>query len=231
MKFRVNTSKEAVEETSGSSYISKSGIYDVEIAFASLDVSKNGAESVNFNLNYNGNSQTIYGPYVTNKDGNVNEIGAKLINKLAIVSGMDDGDEFEIEEETHNVGKDNKPQEFAVITNFSELPIKIRLQEEYSINPKKNEIQKRLVVKNFFRAEDNASAKEIIDGDNSKFGTHYALEEEKYADNVTYKDGLTSEDVEEWKKAMTEAAKSGSTTPKPKTTKAPTTKKAGGLFK
>jgi hypothetical protein len=229
MKFRVNTSKEAVEETSGSSYISKSGIYDVEIAFASLDVSKNGAESVNFNLNYNGNSQTIYGPYVTNKDGNVNEIGAKLINKLAIVSGMGDGDEFEIEEETHKVGKDNKPQEFAVITNFSELPIKIRLQEEYSMWDGK--IKKTMRIKNFFRAEDNASAEEIIDGDNSKFGTRYTLEEEKYADNVTYKDGLTSEDVEEWKKAMAEAAKGGSTTPKPKTTKAPTTKKAGGLFK
>ena len=229
MKFRVNTSKEAVEETSGSSYISKSGIYDVEIAFASLDVSKNGAESVNLNLNYNGNSQTIYGPYVTNKDGNVNEIGAKLINKLAIVRGMDDGDEFEIEEETHKVGKDNKEQEFAVITNFSELPIKIRLQEEYY--KWDDNIKKTMRIKNFFRAEDNASAEEIIDGDTSKFGTRYTLEQEKYADNVTYKDGLTSEDVEEWKKAMTEAAKNGSTTPKPKTTKAPTTKKAGGLFK
>ena len=229
MKFRVSTSKEAVEETSGSSYISKSGIYDVEIAFASLDVSKNGAESVNLNLNYNGNSQTIYGPYVTNKDGNVNEIGAKLINKLAIVGGMDDGDEFEIEEETHKVGKDNKEQEFAVITNFSELPIKIRLQEEYY--KWDDNIKKTMRIKNFFRAEDNASAEEIIDGDTSKFGTRYTLEQEKYADNVTYKDGLTSEDVEEWKKAMTEAAKNGSTTPKPKTTKAPTTKKAGGLFK
>jgi hypothetical protein len=92
-------------------------------------------------------------------------------------------------------------------------------------------IKKTMRIKNFFRAEDNASAEEIIDGDNSKFGTRYALEEEKYADNVTYKDGLTSEDVEEWKKAMAEAAKGGSTTPKPKTTKAPTTKKAGGLFK
>ena len=229
MNFRVNTSKEAVEETSGSSYISKSGIYDVEIAFASLDVSKNGAESVNLNLNYNGNSQTIYGPYVTNKDGNVNEIGAKLINKLAIVSGMGDGDEFEIEEEIHNVGKDNKPQEFAVITNFSELPIKIRLQEEYSMYDGK--IKKAMRIKSFFRAEDNASAEEIIEDDTSKFGTRYALEQEKYADNVTYKDGLTSEDVEEWKKVMADAAKGGSTTPKPKTTKAPTTKKASGLFK
>jgi hypothetical protein len=97
MKFKVTTNEEALKESSGAGYFAASGIYDATITFASIDVSRGGAESVNFNLDYNGNPQTVYGPYVTNKDGSVNEIGAKLINKLAIIAGMEDGDDFEIE--------------------------------------------------------------------------------------------------------------------------------------
>ena len=222
MKFKVSTNKEALEETNGSSYIAKSGIYDVTIKFASLDVSKSGAESVNFNLDYNGNDQTIYGPYVTNKDGNTNEIGAKLINKLAVIAGMDDGDDFAIEEESHIVGKDKKEQEFAVITNFSDLPIKIHLQEEYSNYG--GEIRKRMVIKNFFRAEDGASADEIVNGGTA--GERLATTQEKYASNITYKDGLTAEDVQAWKDSK---ASSGNATPKPKNT--PTKKPSGSPFK
>lgn len=223
MKFRVTTKSDAVAESNGSSYISKSGIYDVTIKFASLDVAGSGAESVNFNLDYNGNSQTIYGPYVTNKNGDVNEIGAKLINKLAVIIGMGDGDEFDIDEETHNVGRDNKPQDFNVITNFSDTPIKIRLQEEYS--KYNGEIKKRMVIRNFFR-EDGAAAEEIVA--DTEIGKRLALEEEKWASDVTYKDGLTAEDIAEWLESKRSEGNSGSKTPKPKATPA---KKSGSLFK
>lgn len=227
MKFKVTTNHEAIQETGGiSSYIAKSGIYDVKILFASVDTSKSGAESVNFNLAYNGNTQTVYGPFVTNKDGEVNSIGAALINKLAIIAGMTDGDDFEIEEETHNVGKDNKPTDFAVITNFTDLPIKIRLQEEYSINPNTKEITKRMVIKNFF-SESGASAEEIVNG--TEAGVRLALEQEKYASHITYKDGLTEDQVTAWR----DSKKSGSAgaTPKPKAAAAAPNKKAGSIFK
>lgn len=196
MKLKVSTQTEALDNFGGSSYIAKSGIYDVTIKFASVDVTKNGAESVNFNLDYNGNSQTIYGPFIQNTDGNVNEIGAKLINSLAVILGMTEDDEYVIEEEEHTVGKDNKVQTFNVITNFSDQPIKIHLQEEYSINPKNNEIQKRMVIKNFFR-EDTASAKEVVSG--KDIGKQFELIQEKYASNITYKDDLTPEDVQKWR--------------------------------
>lgn len=223
MKFRVSTNPAAIQESTGSTYISKSGIYDCTIKFASLDVAKSGAESVNFNLDYEGNSQTIYGPYVTDKEGNTLEIGAKLINKLAIIAGMTDGDDFVIEQETHAVGKDNKEQEFAVITNFTDLPIKIRLQEEYSINPKTNEIQKRMVIKNFF-AENGASADELVN--NTEIGKRIVVEQEKYASNVTYKDNISPEAVAEWKASKA----SGTSTPKP-IVNIPKSKPAGSLFK
>lgn len=222
MKFKVSTNEEVLNDFGGSSYIAKSGIYDVTIKFASLDVSKGGAESVNFNLDYNGNDQTIYGPYVTAKNGDPLDVGLKLVNSLAVIAGMDQGQDLSIEEEDHTVGKDKKTQSFAVITDFSDMPIKIQLQEEYSVNPVKNEIQKRMVIKNFFRASDGASAAECVSG--KDVGKRLSTVEERYADKVTYKDDLTPEAVEAWR----ESKKNGSTPSKP----APTTAKpAGSLFK
>ena len=225
MKFKVTTAPEALQESGGSSYISKSGVYDVTIKFASVDVTRNGAEQLNFNLDYNGNDQTIYGPYVTNKDGNVNEIGAKLVNKLAIVAGMTDGDDFEIEQEEHVVGKDKTAKEFACIQQFSDLPVKIRLQEEYYVNNNTKEIAKKMVVKSFFTSE-GTSADEIVAGADA--GKRLALELEKYASNVTYKDDLTPELVQAWKDSKKSNAQGGGN-PAPQAK--PAAKPAGTVFK
>lgn len=213
MKLKVNKSKDVIADSAGGSYISKSGIYDVTIQFASLDVAKSGAERVNFNIDYNGNSQTIWGPWVTSKAGDPIEIGMKLINSLAVIADIPEGQELSFEEETHNVGKDNKPQEFTVIEQFSDLPCKMRLQEEYGINPNNNEIRKNMVLKSFFR-EDGASAAEC---DSDEVGKRLALETEKYASNITYRDDLTPEDIEAW----IESKKSGGATPPKKSTPAP----------
>lgn len=226
MKFKINTDPKAVADNSGGNFMSSSGIYDVTINFASIAVSKNGAESVNFNFDHNGNPVTIYGPYVTSTAGDPLEIGMNLINKLGVIAGLGDGDELDVEEETHKVGKDQKPMEFSVITNFSDLPIKVRVQEEYSINPNTDQIRKAMVIKSFFR-EDGASAEEIIN--DTEVGKRLALEEEKYASNITFRDGLTPEDVEQWKKDQAAARASGGSggaksTPKTKAAK-------GGLFK
>jgi hypothetical protein len=211
MAFKISTKSDAIAESSG--FVSTSGIYDAVINFASVDVSKNGATSVNFNLNIGGNDQTIYGPYVTDKTGKDLDIGMKLINKLGVIAGLTDGDELEIEEEEHAVGKDKTVKEFAVIQQFTDLPIKIRLQEEYSVNPTTNEIQQRLVIKSFFRGSDGASAEEVVSGED--IGKRLTTEQEKYATNVTYKDDLTPEAVEAWRKAG--RGKSTSAAPAPKT--------------
>jgi hypothetical protein len=226
MKFKINKSAAAVQESSGGSYISKSGIYDVVIDFVSLDVTKNGAESVNFNIDYNGSKSTIYGPYVQAGNGDPLEIGLKLINKIFVIADAPEG-EPNIEEETHNVGKDNKAQDFAVFTDLSGLECKIRLQEEYSRYD--GNITKRLAIKNFYSAE-GASAEEYISGTN----VGKRLEQDsKYADNVTYRDSKkgandapTPEEVQAWKDE-----KAGKTPATPSTPAAKTkTKPAGGLF-
>ena len=204
----VKKSAAAVAE-SGGGYLSKSGIYDVTIKFASVDTSKNGALSVNFNLDYNGNDQTIYGPYIQDNAGNPLEIGIGLVNKLSVIAGLEDGQEPTVEEETHAVGKDKTEKEFQVITDYTDLPIKIRLQEEYSINPNTNEIQKRMVVKSFFRA-DGASAEEIVN--DTEIGKRLALEEERYSSNITFKDNLTQEDVDAFMEQKKAGAKPATAT-------------------
>lgn len=218
----MSTKKEALTGFADSSFINKSGIYDVTIKFASVDTATTGAESVNFNIDYNGNSQTIYGPYVTNKDGGVNDIGARIINGLAVIAGMGEGASFDVQEEEHAVGKDNKVQTFSVITDFSDLTCKMRVQEEYSINPKSKEIQQRMSIKEFYRA-DGASAMEAESG--KDVGKQLAKVEEKYANNITYKDNLTPELVADWKAAR---AANKSTPSKPAPTAA---KPSASLFR
>ena len=224
--FKINTSKAAIQQSGTSNYISASGIYDVTIKFASIDVSSGGAKSVNFNIDYNGNSQTIYGPYIFAKDGSPLEIGLGLINQLAIIAGLRNGDQPTIETETHNVGKDNKAQDFNVITEFTDLPIKVRLQEEYSKNLN-GEIRKALVPKAFFSTE-GASASEIMareEGESVTIGKDLA-KQDKYKDNITYRDELTAELVADWK-----ASKSNSGTPQAKPTPVAANKPANSLFK
>lgn len=192
--FKISKAASAVAESAGGNFIGESGIYDVKLNFVSGEVTKNGAQQVNFNIDYNGNSQVIYGPYISNNDGKENAIGMQLINKLGIIAGMEEGEEPDIEQQTHPVGKDKTPTEFAVITQFSDLPVKIRVQEEYT--KYNGQIRSRLAIKSFF-SEDGSSAEEIVNGTDA--GTRLALEQEKYASNITYRDGLTPEDVAAWK--------------------------------
>ena len=206
--FKVQKSIEATQETSGggSGYINNSGVYDVTINFASVEASKNGAEQMNFNVSYNGNDTVLYGPYIQNNDGKANEIGQALINKLAIIAGMEDGDDFIEEEQTHTVGKDNAEKTFLVIDNFTDMPVKMHIKFEYS--KYNGNIQERKNIVAFFD-EDGASAQEIVKGEDH--GKQLAIVLEKYADAVTYRDGLTEEDIKEWI-----AAKSKGGTPAPK---------------
>lgn len=218
--FKISTDKAAISSGGGSSIINKSGIYDAVIKFASVDTSSTGAKSVNFNLDVNGTTQTIYGPYVFDKQGNPLEIGLKLINQLSIIAGLRDGDQPEIETETHNVGKDNKATDFEVITNFTDLPIKIRIQMEYA--KYNGDITERKGIKAFFSAE-GASAAEIIaqeNGEAVEIGKDLA-KQQKYIDNVTYRDGLTADDVATWQADKAAARSGGASKPTPKVVNKP----------
>ena len=70
------------ENKGGGSYLSKSGIYPVTIKFASVSVNEHNARSIDFNLDYNGNSSTLYGLKLDNNDGSENYM-YPIFNNLA----------------------------------------------------------------------------------------------------------------------------------------------------
>lgn len=195
--IKINRDEAVVKESKGGgSYLSKSGIYPVTIKFASVSINEHNARSIDFNVDYNGSSSTLYGLKLDNNDGSENYM-YPIFNNLAIIAGLDDINEPE--EQEHAVGKDNEVKSFMVLDDFTGLEVLVRVQQEYS--KYNNEIKSRLTIKGFYRAEDKANAFEIIKGEG--FGTQHG-KDLAYAEKITYKDGLTAEEVAAW-----EAKKSG----------------------
>lgn len=195
--IKINRDEAVVKENKGGgSYLSKSGIYPVTIKFASVSINDHNARSIDFNVDYNGNSSTLYGLKLDNNDGSENYM-YPIFNNLAIIAGLDDISEPE--EQEHAVGKDNEVKSFMVLDDFTGLEVLVRVQQEFS--KYNNEIKSRLTIKGFYRADDKANAFEIIKGEG--FGTQHG-KDLAYAEKITYKDGLTAEEVATW-----EAQKSG----------------------
>lgn len=205
MAFHVTKTALADVAESGGKFISKSGIYDVVINYANVTVNEHNARSINFNIQYEGTESTLYGLRLDNNDGTEN-FGMRAFNNLCVIAGIESVSEPVTRE--HKVGKDGEIKEFAVLEDFDNLPVKVRVQFAYHVY--QGEIKETKDIKAFYR-EDGASAFEILSGFEGKevvIGTQ--LEKDmKYADNVTYNDGLTEETVEAWKKDKKTAAKDG----------------------
>lgn len=208
--FKIKTDKESVQASgTGSKFISTSGIYPVTINFASISESKNGNKGVNFNVTYNEDTQTFYGPYYESKTGDTFAIGSRVYNTLGVIAGMTDGDSPTISQETHKVGKDNKAMDFDVIDEFAGLDVYIQIKESY--RSFKNNIIRDLKVIGFWNAA-GSSAEEIVNDDNH--GVNMALVEEKYASIVGY-ENVTEKEVANWKEAKSkDSGTAKSTTPK-----------------
>jgi hypothetical protein len=209
MKLSISTKSDAIKDSTGGDFLGvKEDIYPVTINFVSVSTTTNGAKQVDFNVNYKGKDSVIYGPIVINKDEKQNEIGMQLLNKLGVIAGLGEGYDLNIETETHTVGKENKEQEFEVITDFSGLEIELRLQREYSKNPKNNEIRRDLRIRNVFRADGATAAEIAADGE---VGKQRAIELEKYCQAPSYKD-VTEAEVTEWE-AKQRASRGGNAAP------------------
>lgn len=197
--FTVKTDEENIRDYSGenSSFINKSGIYEIIIKHVIVSRSANGSESIDLWIEHNGKEQPIFQAMrLTNNDGSPN-LGQKMFNKFCVVAGATEGSEISDPVPMMvPMGKGGENVECMVLQDFDDTPMFIRIQMEYSLWEGK--IREAKVVKNFFRIEDKATASEIVNNVEEK-GAQYAKEEE-YADNVTYKNDLTEEDVQEWLK-------------------------------
>jgi hypothetical protein len=217
MSFAKSSRKAEDVKQGGSNHITKSGFYPVTILAPVVSVSKGGSTTVDLYLDHAGQKQIIYGNLrITNNDGSPNKIGAKIFNQLLIIAGVDDvADPIEAD---LPIGKKEALKTVAILEDLCDIDAVLRVQMEYS--EYKGQIQEKKVIKAFFRAGDNATAEEIVN--ETEAGAGYEREQ-KYADNITFKDGLTPEAVEAWIKS---GRKEGGAT-----TGASTTKKAPSFGK
>jgi len=202
--FKVSKESKDIEEKGASNYINKSGLYDVTILAPIVDVNEFGAPTVNFYIDYNGQKQTIYGQLrLQNNDGS-EAFSAKVFNKLCVIADIDVVEDPI--EAVLPIGKDGADKDVAVLEQFADLEVKMWVQMEYGAY--NGNITEKKVIKGFYRA-DGASVEEIVN--ETEVGV--SLEKStKYFDNVKYKDGVTSEQVEEWIKAERPKGTAGSST-------------------
>jgi hypothetical protein len=192
MSFATSSRKAEDVKQGGSNHIVSSGVYPVTILAPVVSVSKGGSTSVDLYVDHNGQKQIIYGNLrVTNNDGSSNQIGAKIFNQLMIIAGVDEvADPIEAD---LPIGKKEALKTVAVLDDLCDIDVLMRIQMEYS--KYEGKIQEKKVIKAFFRAADNATAEEIVN--ESDVGAGFEREQ-KYIDNITYKNGLTPEVIEAW---------------------------------
>jgi len=219
--FKANKDPEAVvENTGGSNYIVKSGMYDVSVMGAFVDTNDKGARTINLYLNYNGVEQPFFGAFrLDNNDGSPN-FEQDMFNKFLIVCGIEELSEPE--EGVLPVGKGKTEREVYVIPELEEIPVTLRVAMEYNLY--NGDIKQRKKIKGVYRAEDKATASEII---NDKEPGNQYEKDLKYAEKDIYRDGLTEEDIKEWKDAN---FGSGSSKTEEKSTKKPSFAKKGSKF-
>ncbi len=189
--FKASTKAEDVKQ-GGSNHITSSGVYPVHVIAPVVSKSDGGSTSVDLYVDHAGQKQIVYGNLrITNNDGSPNKIGAKVFNQLMIIA-----DQEEIADPIEGqlpIGKNEALKDVAILEDLADIDVLMRVQMEYSIW--KGSIQEKKVIKAFFRASDKATAEEIVN--DADIGKGFEREQ-KYAENVTYKDGLTPEAVQAW---------------------------------
>ena len=189
--FQVSKKAEDVK-TSGGNYINGSGMFPLTILAPVVSISKGGSQSVDLFVEYSGQQQILYGNLrITNNDKSPNVIGAKVFNQLVIISGLDAiADPITAE---LPIGKKGAMKPVDVLEDLADTEVTVRVQMEYGSH--EGNITEKKVIKAFFRAGDNATAEEIVN--ESEAGKGYEREM-KYVNNITFKDGVTPEQVDAW---------------------------------
>ena len=210
----VNADEENIRDYDGdgSAYIQKSGIYDVIIKNVIVDQTDKGSQFINLWIDHQGKEQPIFQAMrLTNNDGSDN-LGKKAFNKFCIVAGLQAGEEITDPVSVMvPIGKGGEEKKCMVLEQFNDTPMTIRIQMEYTLYDGK--IRESKSIRNFFRYEDKATASEIVNDVENK-GEQFQKEQE-YADKVSYKDGLTEEDVAQYLKDRKSGSKDGEKDKKP----------------
>jgi hypothetical protein len=200
------------EDYEGNKFITGSGVYDVTIKNLILNENPDtGSATVDLFVDYNGQEQIIYGDIrVYNGNGADNAIGQAVINDLMVIADIEElGD---LVEEDLPIGKEGAMETVSVYDEARDLDVTMKIVLTYDkYNSNYKEVK---AVKKFYRQSDKASAAEIdaveLEGaDESTLGANYA----KWLDsgeNISFKNGVTTYDIEKWIKAKRPKGSAGS---------------------
>lgn len=192
MAFAKKSQKAEDLKQGSTGYINSSGIYDLTILSAFVDTSDKGSSVVNFFVENEGQTQPLYGNLrVTNTDGVENTIGMKVFNQLLVIADLD-----EVNDPVEGVlpiGKDEADKDVAILEDLEDIQVKVRVQMEYGVW--NGNITEKKVIKGFYRSSDNATAEEVVNEAN--YGATFE-KDQKYVNNITYRDDLTEEEVTKW---------------------------------
>ena len=196
--FKVSTQSDKIKDSNGSNYINKSGFYTVKIKHALVNISPKGAKSIDLVVDNNGQEQIIWNAIrLTDTDGNEN-FGISLLHKLCIIGGAGDGDEVADPVPVNLVlSKSGEERECMELLDLKDIDVVMRVQIEYTRGKDDGKIYENKRIRNLFRVTDFATASEIVNEVDDK-GKQYK-EEQANADKISYKDGLTAEDIELWR--------------------------------
>ena len=189
---KVSKSAADLKQGGGSKYINNSGMYPVRILAPIVSQGSGGSVAVDMYVDYEGQPQVIYGNLrVTNNDGKPNEIGSKVFNQLLVIAGLDDV--ADPEENDLPVGKKESMKTVMILEDLCDVDVVMRVQMEYGMF--NGNITEKKVIKGFYRADDMASAEEIVN--ESEAGVQYAKDLD-YASNVAYKDDTDEAMITAW---------------------------------
>lgn len=213
MSFAKASKKQEDVKQGGSNYITASGVYPIKVLAPVVSVSKGGSQSVDLYVDHLGQKQIVYGNLrITNNDDSPNKIGAKIFNQLLIIADVDavaDPVSAELPIGKKNSKGDSAMKEVDILEDLCDLEVLMRIQMEYSIF--NSNIQEKKIIKSFFRASDLATAEEIVNDETPGAGYE---REQKYVNNITFKNDLTEEVIAQWiKDKRPEGTGGGSSAP------------------
>lgn len=199
--------KDMLPERNSNSVIFGSGIFPIEIVYVEIQTKESGAQQLVLRYKHKDNEGTLFGPFITGKDGKRNEIGFNKLLELQAVTGVKELNTVEKEVVTNNSGASKVA---TIVKELSGKKAYVQTMLEYG---KYNDaITRRLNILGFFRANDKASISEIAM--NNNFGERYKWlteGENPKAKQIRYRDGVTEADAtayEEARKAQYESNKS-----------------------
>jgi hypothetical protein len=188
------------------SVIYDSGIYPIEIVYVEIQTKESGAQQLVVRYKHENSEGTLFGPFITNKEGKRNEIGFNKLLELQAVTGVKELNTVEKEVVVNNSGLTKVA---TIIKELSGKKVFVQTMLEYG--KYNGNIVRRLNILGFFRATDLASISEISLGSGNGDRYRWLTDgENPRCNQIRYRDGVTEAEAieyEESRRAQYEASK------------------------